>query len=334
MSHPSSRVASYALLLPLLYLTTCPYWVVMLNLQDYPHVSAQWPRLSMIDLGQQSNPITPLNIPSPTTLIETPSPSPTTPTETPTSSYPVETPTPAGSLRELQESLKSLEDRRIERYIGLIEALALVVGLVAVCLTIVGIVTAYSNIRATTHIRDDEKRARARMQEAQQDITERAELTMQGINEAQSRIAGQVTEVQSLHRKYFESLELFVSDVERTGERTGGILYHLMDVLDMLVDNSALSEEDKREAYQKIGLTRSNVEYTAHLVNLQSIDKNRRRSALFYFDRHGAEEVIPYIRSVIEDPQEDPALKEIAKQAIKDIIERAGAVESGKEKES
>ena len=132
------------------------------------------------------------------------------------------------------------------------------------------------------------------------------------IEKARSR----VREVEALRRKYSESVQLFVNDVQTTGR----ILNHLTDVLDMLVDNSTLSEEDRREAYQKIGLTRSHVEYAAHLINLQSIDKNRRQSALFYFDRHGSEEVIPYLRSVTDDPQEELLLREIAERAIKDII--------------
>lgn len=310
MKFSSFRVAICALLLSPLYLITCPYWAVMSSLQDYPHSSGQWLRPSTGDLGQQSNPITPLNTPSST---------PTTPTEMPTSPHPVATLTPAASLEELQESLKSLEDRQFERFIGFAEVMGVILGLVAILVTAVGLFTAY-------HIRGDEKRARDRIHQAQHDISRQAEAAIQEIEQARAR----VREVEALRKKYSESAQLFVNDVETTG----GILNHLMDVLDMLVDNSILSEEDRQEAYQKIGLTRSRVEYAAHLINLQSIDKKRRRSALFYFDRHGSEEVLPYLRSVIEDPQEDPALKEIAKQAIKDIIERAGAVESGKEKES
>lgn len=197
--------------------------------------------------------------------------------------------------------------------------MGVILGLVAILVTAVGLFTAY-------HIRGEEKRARDTILRAQHDISKQAEAAIKEIEKARSR----VREVEALRRKYSESVQLFVNDVETIGR----ILNHLTDVLDMLVDNSTLSEEDRREVCQKIGLTRRHVEYAAHLINLQSIDKNRRRSALFYFDRHGSEEVLAYLRSVIEDPQEDPALKEIAKQAIKDIIERAGAVESGKEKES
>lgn len=225
---------------------------------------------------------------------------------------------PEPSLGELDERVDRLE----MRFDAIQVIVAVAALLVTVSVAVAGLIAGV-NLTFLRHLREEKREARDAVEAFARDVKDEADVVRGQIKEAAGEVARREREVDRLHGRYMEGLQMFVRDTEHNVSLVNWILA----ALDLLARGVDLSDADVPAAATAIETARATALGLGHRANLLSADLTRKRSALFYFTIHGTDEELRIIERMAGDADECDEIRDIAKRASRAIRTRRDQAE-------